>query len=133
MTTKKKTTANTTKPATAKPTKKKPAVKPSAESETETAPKTVATTEPAKPEAPAKQEKKPTTPGVRAMKTRPYIAGKIIAKHGLAAGVTKEMVVELDAEYGHDNPAESLFCLRNAWHAARGYAGLDATIAAAPK
>ncbi len=38
-------------------------------------------------------------------------------------GMTKAMVAELDNEYGHDNPAESLFCLRNAWHAATGFAG----------
>ena len=131
MTTAKKTTATTTKPATAKNAKKKPAAQPTAETkpepETETAPKTVATTETAKTETPVTEEKKPTTPGVRAMKTRPYIAGVIIAKHGLAAGVTNEMVAELDEQYGHANPAESLFCLRNAWHSARGYVGIDAT------
>lgn len=74
------------------------------------------------------EQKKPTIPGVRATNTRPYIAGKIIAKHGLEAGVTKEMVAELDAEYGQANPRESQFCLRNAWHAVRGFKGDNGSI-----
>ncbi|GAB4143021.1 MAG: hypothetical protein Tsb009_13850 [Planctomycetaceae bacterium] len=128
MTTAKKTT--TTKTATAKTTTKKATAKSAAEAkpqpEADTPPKAVVTTDSATtPETPAKEGKKATTPGVRAMKTRPYMAGVIIAKHGLAAGVTKEMVEELDKEYGHANPAESLFCLHNAWHAARGYSGID--------
>ena len=69
MTTSKKTTA-ATKPAAAKTAKKRAVAKPTVETkpepETETAPKTVATTETAKAETPAKEEKKPITPGVRA-------------------------------------------------------------------
>jgi len=59
--------------------------------------------------------------GVRESRTRPYLAGVIIARHGLEAGVTDEMVAELDEEYGLPNPRESRFCLKNAWHATRGY------------
>ncbi len=69
------------------------------------------------------EPKKPTTPGVRAMRSRPYLAGVIIAKHGLAAGVTDAMVAELDEAYGKPNPTESTFCLKSAWHAARGFTG----------
>ena len=67
---------------------------------------------------------KPTVPGVRPMRTRPYLAGTIIAKYGLAAGVTDAMVAELDETYGKPNPTESKFCLKNAFHAARGYLGI---------
>ncbi|MCH9652593.1 MAG: hypothetical protein K0U86_08670 [Planctomycetes bacterium] len=67
----------------------------------------------------------PKTPGVRAIKSRSFYAGQVIAKHGLAAGVTDAMVVELDTAYGAPNPRESLFCLRNSWHAVRGFNGLD--------
>lgn len=70
----------------------------------------------------AMKNKKPTFPGVTAKVTRPYLAGCIIARHGLEAGVTQAMVKELDELYGKPNAAESLFCLKNAWHAARGYA-----------
>ena len=66
----------------------------------------------------------PKVPGIRAIRTRPYLAGKIIAKHGLAAGVTDAMVAELDEAYGKPNAAESQFCLKNAHHAARGYLGI---------
>jgi len=80
------------------------------------------TVEAKKPEETVGQ-KKSATPGVRAIKTRPYIAGKIVAKYGLDAGVTSAMVEELDKEYGHENPSESMFCLRNAWHSVRGFTG----------
>lgn len=66
--------------------------------------------------------KKPSIPGVRETRTRPLLAGVVIKKHGgLKAGVTEEMVQELDELYGKENPAESLFTLRNAWHAIRGF------------
>lgn len=76
------------------------------------------------PEPKQPEVKKPTTPGVRPMRTRPYLAGVLIAKHGLAAGVTDEMVAELDELYGKANPTESAYRLRDAWHIARGYAGV---------
>lgn len=53
-----------------------------------------------------------------------YLAGTIIAKYGLTAGVNPEMVAELDAVYGEANPAGSFGRLRNAWHVVRGYKGL---------
>ena len=53
-------------------------------------------------------------PGVRPMRTRPYLAGLIIARHGIAAGVTNAMVAELDEAYGKANPTESTWCLKNA-------------------
>ena len=69
---------------------------------------------------------KKTAPGVRAMRSRPYFAGVIVAKYGLEAGVTDEMVAELDAAYGKPNPTESRYRLKDAWHAARGYMGIHA-------
>ena len=69
-------------------------------------------------------KQKERVPGVRPMRTRTYLAGAIIAKHGLAAGVTEEMVAELDAAYGKPNPSESQFCLKNAWHACRAFSGV---------
>ncbi|RKZ15980.1 hypothetical protein DRQ50_06805 [bacterium] len=69
-------------------------------------------------------KKKDRVPGVRPMRTRTYLAGTIIAKHGLAAGVTEEMVAELDAAYGKPNPSESQFCLKNAWHVCRAFSGV---------
>ncbi len=68
--------------------------------------------------------KTPSLPGVRETVTRPFVAGQIIKRHGgLAAGVTDAMVAELDKEYGKVNPTESMFCMRNAWHAIRGFMG----------
>lgn len=102
-------------------------------------PKTAPAKSPDKPAAapvapkPAKAAEKPTAakqapetvPGVRPTRTRPYLAGVIVAKHGLAAGITDAMVAELDKAYGKPNPRESAFCLKNAHHAARGFIGLD--------
>lgn len=69
----------------------------------------------------AAAKKKAAIPGVRATITRPFLAGQIIKKHGRKAGVTEAMVTELDEIYGKANPAESMFTLRNAWHAIRGF------------
>ncbi len=77
----------------------------------------------AAPKAAAKPEasKTPSIPGVREVRTRPFLAGIVIKNAGgLKAGVTEDMVAELDKLYGKTNPAESLFTLRNAWHAIRG-------------
>lgn len=76
-----------------------------------------------KKEAKQAEPKTPSIPGVRAMRTRTYLAGTIVAKHGLPAGVTDAMVAELDEAYGKPNPTESRWCLKNAWHAARGFSG----------
>lgn len=75
-----------------------------------------------KKEKPAKPVKEAGPPGVRYTRSRPYLAGVLIKKlGGLKAGITEEHVKQLDEAYGKENPAESMFCLRNAWHAARGY------------
>jgi hypothetical protein len=68
-----------------------------------------------KPPAP----KKPALPGVRPMRARPYLAGTIIAKHGLAAGVTDAMVAELDEAYGKPNPTERVLLEKCASRRAR--------------
>lgn len=96
-----------------------------------------------KSEKPAKAPKEPKPPkakkepgdgrGVRTSRSRPYLAGIIIKKNVKAkdgqklidTGVTPAMVAELDAAYGKENPAESMFCLRNAWHSIRGYITRD--------
>lgn len=88
-----------------------------------TGPATATTATAANGEAKQADPKKPSIPGVRAMRTRTYLAGTIVAKHGLAAGVTDAMVAELDVAYGKPNPTESRWCLKNAWHAARGFTG----------
>jgi hypothetical protein len=106
-----------------------------------------ATKKPAEPKeaAPKKATKKAAAPkepaaprtrmGVTQARARPYLAGIIIKKAVKAAGltmkeiakvgVTQAMVQELDASYGKANPNESLFCLRNAWHAIRGAVTAD--------
>lgn len=90
-----------------------------------TAKKTTPAKATAKQKATAKKPTpKPKAPGVAAKVTRPYLAGQIIKKHGLAAGVTDAMVAELDAAYGRANPTESRYRLSEAWHVARGYSGL---------
>ena len=63
----------------------------------------------------------PKAPGVSYKQTRPYFAGVVVKRHGVAAGVTAAMVAEVDELYGSPNPRESQFCLKNAWHAVRGY------------
>lgn len=114
----KKTNTPPPAPAAKAPAKTtdKPTAKPKA------APKA---TKPAKtPEVPTAAKQAPeTVPGVRPMRSRPYYAGVVIKKYGLAAGVTPAMVAEVDAAYGEPNPRESQFCLRNAWHACRAFAG----------
>lgn len=54
-------------------------------------------------------------------KTRAYYAGVVLGKYGMAVGVTKEMIAEVDAAYNRPNPIESEICLRNAWHAIRAF------------
>jgi len=61
---------------------------------------------------------------VRASMTRPYCAAKIIMQHGLDAGVTPEMGVEVDAMYGTVNQVEAMDCLRWVWHTVRGALGV---------
>jgi hypothetical protein len=72
--------------------------------------------------APAAESKAPKTPGVAAgMKTRAGCAGAVVAKYGLAAGVTDAMIAEVDKAYGRPNPTESSICTRNAFHAITAY------------
>ena len=67
--------------------------------------------------------KKTSPPGVRAGRTRSFLAGTIIAKYGVEAGVTPEMVAELDELHGKPNPNDSKWYLAQAWHSLRGYTG----------
>ena len=64
--------------------------------------------------------------GVRVVKSRSYYAGIVIRKHGISAGITEEMVNELDKMYKKRNRQESMYRLRLAWHAIYGFCGLDA-------
>ena len=81
---------------------------------------------PAKKESKKESKKEPEPekeqfPGVREAKTRSYYAGTVVAKHGMAAGVTKDMLDELNEAFGKANDVESRFRLKDAWHAIRGY------------
>lgn len=40
---------------------------------------------------------------------------------GHAAGITTEMVADVDAAYGKPNTTESEICLRNSWHVIRAW------------
>lgn len=88
---------------------------------TAAAPKTT----PAQTQAAPAATTKPKPPGIAPnAKTRAYFAGLVIKRHGHAAGVTKEMVAEVDAAYAEGrkpNPIESEICLRNAWHVVRAW------------
>lgn len=53
--------------------------------------------------------------------TRTYLAGQILKKHGIDSGVTDAMVKDLDKAAGKQNERESLFCLRNALNAIKGF------------
>lgn len=61
--------------------------------------------------------------GVRYGESRPFVCGRVLAEYGVLGGVTDEMVAAVDGTYPEANPRESLFALRNAWHAIRGYMG----------
>ena len=89
---------------------------------------------PKKPNKDKPKPKKDTGPsleGVRLVMTRPHCAGVVLAKHGLAKGITNEMVEEVDELFNADRPdgekkqniTESRFVIRNAYHAIRGYLG----------
>ncbi len=79
---------------------------------------------------PAKVQK---IPGVAPnSRTRAYFAGVVVARNGLAAGITDAMIAEVDALYGDANTIESSGRLRNAWHSIRGfYAAIGQTAPAA--
>jgi hypothetical protein len=107
-----------TEEAPAAPAKGKGKKAPAPPVQTEEAPAAPAKGKGKKAPAPPKE---PGIPGVRESRSRPYLAGIVIKKAGREVGITKGMVDELDTAFGKVNPAESLFCLRNAWHAIRGY------------
>jgi hypothetical protein len=72
--------------------------------------------------APTSRRKTGPVPGVNPKAlARAFVAGKVLAKHGHANGCPDELVAEVDAAYGKANAIESGICLRNAWHALRGY------------
>jgi len=73
----------------------------------------------------AKAKAAPSTPGVRATRTRPFLAGVLIKKYGTEVGVTDAMIAELDEMYGKENPTESSYRLREAWHGIRGFLNGD--------
>jgi hypothetical protein len=62
-------------------------------------------------------------PGVRRMWTRGYVAGQIIKKYGLEAGITEELVNEIDQLFGKTNYGQSWSVATAAWHGIRGYTG----------
>ncbi len=97
----------------AKPAKKATTTAaPGGKGKTVTAPAKVAKAAKEKPEGPE---------GVRASRSRPYIAGIVIKKHGMAKGITKEMIDEVNAAYGTPNDVESRGRLVNGWHSIRGF------------
>lgn len=68
-------------------------------------------------------------PGVRPTRSRPFLAGVVIAKRGIEKGVTEEIVKEVDALYveggNATNLRETRFSCRNAWAAIRGFQNGD--------
>ena len=86
--------------------------------------KAKATAKADKPEA--KPVEKPTSPpGVRKCRSKGYLAGLVVMRHGLDAGVTDAMVAELNELTGKPSPTQSRFDLAFAWHVARGWQDLD--------
>ncbi len=85
----------------------------------------------AEPKPKAKPESEPTPepkiPGVSTTaRTRCYYAAIIIRRHGgIEAGVTPEMVAELDEMYGKPSPVQAMFDLQRTWHAIHGYLEAD--------
>jgi hypothetical protein len=69
--------------------------------------------------------------GVRkGVRTRPYVCGEVITQYGLDAGVTLEMVEQVDATYADGtkaNPHQTWFCLRQVWAGINGYLDTQAT------
>jgi hypothetical protein len=61
--------------------------------------------------------------GVRPAMNRSYCAALVIKKHGLKAGVTEDMVKEVEALYGKPAPAGGIGWLTAAWHAINAWTG----------
>lgn len=55
-------------------------------------------------------------PGVHPQMTRSYCAGIVLKKYGQAAGVTQQMIDEVDAMYGKPNQVHSRMRLSDGWH-----------------
>lgn len=63
-------------------------------------------------------------------KTRAFYAGVEIAKWGMAAGITKEMILAVDQAYGkRSNMVESEIACRSVWHGLAGAGFLNAPAA----
>jgi chemotaxis protein histidine kinase CheA len=79
----------------------------------------------AKAEKATKTPKAPksTIPGIRPVVGRPYCAGMVLKKHGLAVGITQAMIEEVDAMYGKPNQVHSRNRLADAWHVLNAYLG----------
>lgn len=61
--------------------------------------------------------------GVRVAVTREYIAAKVIKKHGLSKGITREIVEEIDSLCAKKNEDSSWGAATRAWHALNGFTG----------
>lgn len=53
--------------------------------------------------------------------TAQTVVGAIVARLGLAEGVTEAMVAEFGTTYGRENPYRTWFDFKAGWHAIRGY------------
>lgn len=84
-----------------------------------------------KPPGPGQREpkkvknKKKKFKGVRPTKTRYYLAGKVLKREGINKGITKEMMQEIDDEYGKPNDPQARIAMANAWHVLRGFFGMS--------
>ena len=106
-----------------KETKPKPKPKVEKETKPKPKPKVEKETKPKKEKKPkSKSIKNEGVPVVRLIKSRPFLAGVMIAEQDdLEIGITQEMVAELDERYGRSNPIESFNSLKFAWLCVRGY------------
>jgi len=119
----KKETKPKPKPKVEKETKPKPKPKVEKETKPKPKPKVEKETKPKKEKKPkSKSIKNEGVPVVRLIKSRPFLAGVMIAEQDdLEIGITQEMVAELDERYGRSNPIESFNSLKFAWLCVRGY------------
>ncbi len=102
---------------TKKTTSKKKAAKASKPAASNGKPRKTKAEKPAKADGPAK---------VRYERGACFVAGEVLKKHGLAKGITQEMVDECTKAIGRENEHQDWFNLRNAWQAIRAYVGQPA-------
>jgi hypothetical protein len=69
-------------------------------------------------DAPATATTKKEPPAAKV--TRTEVVGRVLARHGLDAKLDN-LIAEVDAEFGTANPRESIFALRNARNAIKGF------------